>query len=280
VTSVPIAEVGIFGGSGLYRLLDDHREVPVSTPYGEPSSPLHIGTLGNVRVAFLPRHGAGHRIPAHRVPYRANLWALRESGVRAVLAPFSCGSLRREMAPGDFVVCDQLVDRTKARGDTFFDGPVTNHIAFADPYCPEVRAALGSAATAAGVTVHERGTVVAIEGPRFSTRAESRWFASQGWDVVNMTQHPEAPLAAELGLCYAGLGLVTDYDAGLDDDPDVPPVSLDEVFAFFKGNIAKVRDVLAGAVGMLPESVLPQPADEHGHCAARTGGLDVDPPGQ
>lgn len=278
MTAEPIAQVGIFGGSGLYKLLDGHREIRVSTPYGEPASPLHIGELGGVRVAFLPRHGPGHRFPAHRVPYRANLWALREVGVSAVLAPFSCGSLRPEIAPGDFVVCDQLVDRTKARNDTFFDGATTNHIAFADPFCAELRSTLTAAASDAGVTVHGAGTVVVIEGPRFSTRAESRWFKAQGWDVVNMTQHPEAPLAAELGLCYAGLALVTDYDAGLDDDPAVPPVTLDDVFSFFKSNIERVRAVLANAISMLPEAVLAGDGGRSGHCADRTGGIDVEPP--
>ena len=275
MSSAPLAEVGIFGGSGLYELVEGHREVAISTPYGDPSAPLHVGEMGGVRVAFLPRHGVGHRLPAHVVPYRANLWALRQAGVRAVLAPFSCGSLRSEIAPGDFVVCDQLIDRTKQRSDTYFDGPITNHIAFADPFCPELRSSLVRSATDSGVTVHDGGTVVVIEGPRFSTRAESKWFNSQGWDVVNMTQHPEAPLAAELGLCYAGLALVTDYDAGLDDDPGVPPVSLDEVFAFFKSNIERVRQVLSKAVALLPDTVL---SGTSGHCADRAGGIDVKPP--
>lgn len=278
MSSAPIAEVGIFGGSGLYELLEDPHEVRVKTPYGEPASPLHVGTLGDVRVAFLPRHGPGHRFPAHVVPYRANMWALREAGVRAVLAPFSCGSLRAQLAPGDFVVCDQLIDRTKQRSDTFFDGPTTNHIAFADPFCAELRTTLVNAGRDVGVTVHNGGTVVVIEGPRFSTRAESRWFTSQGWDVVNMTQHPEAALAAELGLCYAGVALVTDYDAGLDNDPDVPPVTLDEVFAFFKSNIERVREVLGRAVSLIPETVLPHDPAEPGHCSHRTGGIDAEPP--
>ena len=278
MTAAPLAEVGIFGGSGLYELLDGHHEVRVDTPFGEPSSPLHVGQLGEVRVAFLPRHGAGHRLPAHLVPYRANLWAFKQAGVRAVLAPFSCGSLRAEVAPGSFIVCDQLVDRTKQRGDTFFDGPTTNHIAFADPFCGELRSTLVRAAADAGVTVHDGGAVVVIEGPRFSTRAESRWFSSQGWDVVNMTQHPEAPLAAELGLCYAGVGLVTDYDAGVEDDSDVPPVTLDEVFAFFRSNIERVRDVLSRTVARLPEVVLPADPAAPSHCAHRTGGIDAQPP--
>jgi 5'-methylthioadenosine phosphorylase len=280
VSSSPVAEVGIFGGSGLYQLLDGHHEVAISTPYGDPSSPLHVGDLDGVRVAFLPRHGAGHRHPAHSVPYRANMWALHQAGVRAVLAPFSCGSLRAEIPPGDFVVCDQLVDRTKQRRDTYFDGPTTNHITFAEPYCAELRVALLEAASGAGVTAHDGGTVVVIEGPRFSTRAESRWFSSQGWDIVNMTQHPEAPLAAELGLCYAGIGLVTDYDAGLDDNPDAPPVTIDEVFANFGANIENVREVLRRAVGLLPRVVLPVDSSTAGHCAARTGGIDVEPPAQ
>jgi 5'-methylthioadenosine phosphorylase len=246
-----LAGVGVFGGSGLYRLLDDITEVAVETPYGPPSSPLHIGSVGGRKVAFLPRHGAEHAHPAHVVNYRANVWAMKEAGVGAILAPCSAGSLRPEIAPGHFVVLDQFVDRTSGRRDTFFDGPGATHVAMAHPYDERLRTALINGCRASGITVHERGTVVVISGPRFSTTAESRWFASMGWSVVNMTQYPEAALARELGIPYAGIALVTDYDAGLEDDPAVEPVTQEQVFAFFEQNIHRVRDVLFRAIAAL-----------------------------
>jgi 5'-methylthioadenosine phosphorylase len=245
------AEVGIFGGSGLYELLDGVDEVPVETPFGAPSAPLHIGDVAGRRVAFLARHGPGHQHPAHLVNYRANLWAMKEAGVGAVLAPFTCGSLQPDIEPGSFVVVDQFVDRTRGRADTIFDGAGANHTAMADPYDARVRGALLEAARACGVVVHDGGTVVVIQGPRFSTRAESRWFSAQGWDVVNMTQYPEAALARELDLPYGAVGLVTDFDAGLEGRPDVPHVTMEQVFAFFEANVARVRDVLFRAAGSL-----------------------------
>ena len=216
------AEIGVFGGSGFYALLDDVERVEVDTPYGPPSDAVHVGTLNGRSVAFLPRHGADHRFPPHQVPYRANVWALREVGAKRILGPCASGSLQAGVAPGDFVVCDQLVDRTSGRDHTFFDGPTINHMSFADPYCPELRAAALAAGQAEGITVHDGGTVVVVEGPRFSTRAESAWFASAGWSVINMTQYPEAALARELGLCYATVALITDYDVGVEG---VPPVT-------------------------------------------------------
>jgi len=197
-------EIGVIGGSGLYSLLDDAVEVPGDDTFG-PSGPLTIGAVDDIEVAFLARHGPGHRYPAHRVNYRANLWALRQAGVRAVFGPSACGSLRAELAPGDVVVCDQLVDRTSGRADTYFD-TVTNHVSLADPYCTELRLALLVAARAEGMTAHDGGTMAVISGPRFSSRAESRWFAANGWDVVGMTQYPEAALAAELGIGALVLG--------------------------------------------------------------------------
>ena len=243
--------VGIFGGSGLYRLLDDFEELELDTPYGPPSAPIRMGQVEGTPVAFMPRHGDHHELPAHRVNYRANLWAMKSLGVGAVVAPFTCGSLQPTIEPGSFVVVDQFVDRTRGRADTIFDGAGANHTAMAEPYDADVRGALVAAATAAGVTVHDGGTVVVIQGPRFSTRAESRWFSAQGWDVVNMTQYPEAALACELELPYGAVGLVTDFDAGLDGRPDVPHVTMEQVFAFFEANVSRVRSVLFNAATAL-----------------------------
>lgn len=203
-------------------------------------------------MAFLPRHGPQHAYPAHVVNYRANVWAMKEAGVRAIFAPCSSGSLQATIAPGHFVVLDQFVDRTNGRRDTYFDGPGANHVPMAHPYDETLRRVLIEACRASGITVHERGTVVVIAGPRFSTTAESRWFSDAGWAVVNMTQYPEAALAKELGIPYGGIALVTDYDAGLEDDPSVPPVTQEQVFAFFEENIHRVRDVLFRAIALLP----------------------------
>lgn len=248
-STLPAAEIGVFGGTAFYSFLDDVEEVAVQTPFGAPSAPLAVGSVEGRRVAFLPRHGSGHSVPAHRVNYRANLWALRRLGVRRVLAPCSVGSLQPHVKPGDFVVCDQLVDRTSGRADTYFDGPLPAHVSFADPYCPELAPVVAGAARAEGVTVHEGGTVVVIHGPRFSTRAESRWFSSAGWEVVNMTQYPEAALARELGICYSGLALVTDYDAGVQRDE---AVTMDAVFRVLAENVERVKAVLLRAIPAVP----------------------------
>ncbi|MGI8757725.1 MAG: S-methyl-5'-thioadenosine phosphorylase, partial [Acidimicrobiales bacterium] len=202
-------------------------------------------------VAFLPRHGPDHQFPPHRVNYRANLWALHSLGVRRILGPCAAGSLRPHVHPGDVVVCDQLVDRTSGREATFFDGPEVNHLAFADPYCDDLRRVALAAASAQGVNAVDGGTVVVVNGPRFSTRAESRWYRAQGADVINMTQAPEAALARELGLCYATLALVTDYDTGVEDHEEVAPVSQEAVFAFFGENLERLRQVLFDAVGRM-----------------------------
>ncbi len=249
--SEPIAEIGVFGGSGLYELLEDVTEVTVDTPYGAPSSPLHVGVVEGRRVAFLPRHGAHHEFPAHKVNFRANVWAMKEAGVQGILAPCSVGSLQPQIAPGHFVVVDQFIDRTSGRADTFFDGPGAQHTPMAHPYDERLRGVLIDACRAEGVPVHERGTVVVIQGPRFSTTAESRWFGQMGWAVVNMTNYPEAALAKELDLPYASVALVTDYDAGLEDDPQVAPVTQEQVFEFFRQNIGRVRGVLFKAIAAL-----------------------------
>ena len=251
------AVIGVFGGSGLYRLLDDVEEVAVDTPYGPPSARIRLGEIGGARVAFMPRHGDEHSLPPHRINYRANVWAMRQVGVRRIVGPSACGSLKPELAPGTFVVCDQFVDRTAAREDTFYDGPQTTHVSAADPYCSDLGQILVECAREEGIEAVAGGTVVVIQGPRFSTRAESRWFAASGWDVVNMTQYPECWLARELGLCYANVSLVTDYDVGLDGRPEVKPVSADTAFAVFRENLDRLRALLFRAV----PKIGPQPDD-------------------
>jgi 5'-methylthioadenosine phosphorylase len=251
VTEVlPLADVGVFGGSGLYSFLDDAEEVAIETRWGAPSAPVTIGALAGVRVAFLPRHGTHHHLPPHRVDYRANVAAMQALGVGALFAPFAAGSLRPTIHPGDIVVVDQFVDRTSGRiesfHDDFADGP--QHVSLADPYDARLREHLLLAGRAEGFVVHERGTVVVINGPRFSTRAESEWFGRMGWDLVNMTQHPEATLAREAGLAYAGIALVTDYDAGIAGDPAVEPVNQERVFERFEQNIDRLRALLRGAI--------------------------------
>lgn len=216
------AEIGVIGGSGFYSFLDDVTEIQVDTPYGSPSDSLFLGEIAGRRVAFLPRHGRGHHLPPHRINYRANLWALRSVGARQILGPCAVGGLRAEYGPGTLLVPDQVVDRTKARTQTYFDGmplpdgtvPNVVHVSLADPYCPVGRKAALEAARGRDWEPVDGGTLVVIEGPRFSTRAESLWHQAQGWSVVGMTGHPEAALARELELCYTSLTLVTDLDAG------------------------------------------------------------------
>ena len=208
------AQIGVIGGSGLYtflegEFLEDAQEIAVKTPYGAPSDPIVVGDVGGRRVAVLPRHGKDHRFPPHQIPYRANLWALRSLGVRQVLAPCAVGGLRGNLGPGALVVPDQLVDRTSGRPQTFHESGAV-HVSFADPYCPTGRSTAVSQAGAAGWPVTDGGTMVVIEGPRFSTRAESQWYAAQGWSVINMTGHPEAVLARELALCYTEIAMVTE----------------------------------------------------------------------
>ncbi len=242
-----MADVAVIGGSGLYALLDGAREHDVDTPYGKPSDLITTATVGGRTVAFLPRHGRDHRYPPHKIPYRANLWALRELGVRQILAPCAVGGLRPELGPGTFVLPDQLVDRTSGRIQSFYDERAV-HVNFADPYCPDGRATVLD--QRGDVEIVDGGTMVVIEGPRFSTRAESRWYTAMGGTVINMTGHPEAVLARELALCYTTLALVTDLDAGVEGDHGV---TQEEVFRVFGENIARLRDLLLRVVPHLPE---------------------------
>ena len=295
------AEIAVIGGSGFYRFLDDASEVKLDTPYGTPSGPVTIGRVGDRSVAFLARHGPEHHLPPHGINARANLWALRELGVRRVFGPCASGSLQAGIGPGDLVVLDQLVDRTWGRPDTYLEAASVDHVGFADPYCPELRAALIGAAGGAGIggaavgggeavaavgaagagggetggggqerpggwaggAVHRSGTVVVIQGPRFSTRAESRWYAQSGFDVINMTQYPEAYLARELGLCYAGVALVTDRDVGVEGDPDSPPVTMEAAMEVLRANVDHTRALLGAAIPAVPIEAA---------CGCRAGG--------
>lgn len=242
------ADIGVFGGSGFYSLVENATEVWVETPYGPPSDKVAIGEMAGRRVAFLPRHGKDHRFPPQAINYRANLYAMKQLGVKWIVGPTACGSLDRRVKPGSMVVCDQLVDRTSGRKDTFYDGPVTTHVSFADPYCPTLRPIAIEALKALGIETHERGTVVVIQGPRFSTRSESKWFQSQGWEVINMTQYPEAYLARELEMCYVNISLITDYDVGIEG---MAPVSHHEVIEVFNRNNERVK----AAIGTILKNV-------------------------
>ena len=246
------AEIGVIGGSGFYALLSDAQEVAVDTPYGAPSDLIAIGEMHGRRIAFLPRHGKQHQYPPHVINYRANAWALKELGVTRIIAPTACGSLKATVAPGHMVVADQVVDRTTGRKDTFYDGPETTHVSFADPYCAQLRPIAVEALRHAGVTTHERGTIVVIQGPRFSTRAESNWFSAAGWDVINMTQYPECYLARELEMCYVNISLITDYDVGLEGIPGIEPVSHEEVLRVFASNNERVKAAISRIVETIP----------------------------
>lgn len=247
------AEIGVIGGSGFYRLLDEVDSVQVDTPYGPPSDEVAIGRVGNRDVAFIPRHGSHHTLPPAAINYRANLWALHSLGVRRVIAPCATGSMQPGIKPGEIVVCDQFIDRTSGRPDTYFaDGPKVAHVSTAQPYCPVMRKLSVASARRVAMPVHESGTVVVVQGPRFSTEAESRWFSAMGWHVVNMTQYPEVALARELEMCYVNLSLVTDYDAGLKGNPDVKPVSVEDVIAMFGRNIGKLRELILDLIPSIP----------------------------
>lgn len=214
--------IGIIGGSGLYELLDDPREETITTPYGEPSGTVSLGTIEGREVAFLTRHGRTHSVPPHLINYRANLWALHSLGAKTVITSSAVGSLRADYEPGAFVVTDQFVDRTWGRPDTFFEGPKVAHVSVADPYCPVLREELLATLGDLDENYRPTGTAVVIQGPRFSTRAESRWFQQMGWDVLSMTQHPETVLARELAMCCVNLSFVSDLDAGVEGVQDEP----------------------------------------------------------
>ncbi len=247
-----IATVGVFGGSGFYKFLDEIKEIKVETPYGMPSDSIFLGKIGKHNVAFMPRHGRNHTLLPHMINYRANVWAMKSIGVKRLISPCASGSLQQNVKPGDFVICDQYVDWTDGRKNTFFEGPIVTHPSAADPYCPELRSLAIKACEACNVNLHKSGTVVVINGPRFSTKAESKFFTSQGWHVINMSQYPEVHLIKEMDMCPLTIALITDYDAGLVGD--VPPVSHHEVIQVFNNNISNLKKVLFYLIENLPES--------------------------
>lgn len=245
-----LATIGVFGGSGFYKFLDNIEEVRVETPYGMPSDNLFIGQIGPHKVAFMPRHGRSHTILPHLINYRANVWAMKSVGVERVISPCAAGSLQTHVAPGHFVICDQFVDWTDGRKSTFFEGPIVTHPSPADLYCPELRKLATDIARKEGITVHETGTVVVINGPRFSTKAESKFFTNQGWEVINMSAFPENYLVKEMDMCPLNISLITDYDAGLVGD--VPPVSHHEVMQVFNSNLENLKKLLFSMIENIP----------------------------
>ena len=247
------AEIGVFGGSGFYSLLEDVREVKVDTPYGPPSDAVMLATVGGRPVAFLPRHGRNHTIPPHAINYRANVWAMRALGVGAIISPCAAGSLQAHVKPGDFVVCDQFVDRTNGRKDTFFDGPIVTHVSPADTYHPELRRLAVETIRAHDIPVHDGGTVVVIQGPRFSTKAESKWFTSAGWEVINMTQYPEAYLCRELGMAVVNISLITDYDVGVVAGEEA--VTAESVLEVFQKNAERIKRVVLDLIQKMPQDL-------------------------
>jgi 5'-methylthioadenosine phosphorylase len=243
--------VGVIGGSGLYQMegLSAVEELALATPFGEPSDAFLVGQLGDVRLVFLPRHGRGHRIPPSAINFRANIWGLKKLGVDRILSLSAVGSMREEIAPGDFVVIDQFVDRTRHRADSFFDRDVVAHVMFADPVCSALRRVLVEAAREIGVRVHDGGTYLCMEGPQFSTRAESRLYRSWGVDVIGMTNLQEAKLAREAEISYATVAMATDYDCWHESHDDV---SIDAILAVMNQNVQRARDLIRAALPLLP----------------------------
>ncbi|MCU0315790.1 MAG: S-methyl-5'-thioadenosine phosphorylase [Fimbriimonadaceae bacterium] len=248
-----IAEIGVFGGSGFYSLLDQVQEIKVDTPYGPPSDSIMLAEVKGRKVAFLPRHGRRHHLPPHKVPYRANVWAMHKLGVKAIISPCAVGSLQREINPGDFLVADQFVDRTHGRADTFYDGPIVSHVSPADMYDQTLRKLAIETIREHGITCHEAGTVVVINGPRFSTKAESVWFTQMGWHIINMTQYPEAYLCHELGMAVVNISLVTDHDCGVVADAEA--VTAHSVLEVFMKNAENARKVVLSLIEKLPEDL-------------------------
>lgn len=244
--------IGIIGGSGLYELFEDGEGEFIETPYGTPSSPVTKGTIAGKEVYFLTRHGTGHSVPPHLVNYRANVAALAQLGVKTLITSSVVGSLRADYAPGDFVLTDQFVDRTRGRVDTFFEGPEVVHLSLADPYCPEMRTTAIAAMESLGEKFHPTGTSVVIQGPRFSTRAESQWFQKMGWDVLSMTQHPETALAREKDMCVLNISFVSDLDAGVEGIQD-EPVTGGMVWRRVAEGQSRIKDALKTIVATLPD---------------------------
>jgi len=243
---------GVIGGSGVYELLQDARPVTFGNPYGKTSSPLMIGRVADKSVAFISRHGQDHSIPPHLVNYRANIFAFHKVGVRNIISSGAVGSLRLKMKPGHIVITDQFIDRTKNRPDTYVEGPKVEHLAAADLYCDNLRSLSYKSCKKLGYHCHRTGTVVVINGPRFSSRAESLWYKKMGWDILSMTQYPENVLAAELGMCYCNIGLVTDYDAGMEENPEIEAVTWEQIKKVLENNANKFKQIVSEVIKKLP----------------------------
>lgn len=245
------ATVGVIGGSGLYEIegLSDIKELEVSTPFGKPSDPIVVGTLQEKRVAFLPRHGRGHRILPGEVNVRANIYALKSLGVEWLIAVNACGSMKEEIAPMDVVIPDQIIDRTKGRVGTFFGNGLVVHVSFAEPFCPRLSDILYESAKKVGANVHKGGTYVCIEGPRFSTKAESKMHRLWDADIIGMTLIPEAVLAREAELCYASIALSTDYDVWHETEA---PVTAEMVVERVQNNVETAKSTIKGALPLIP----------------------------
>ncbi len=244
--------IGIIGGSGLYAMetLTEMQERHIDTPFGPPSDAIITGRIADIPVAFLPRHGRGHRLTPSTVPYRANIWALKSLGVERIIGVSACGSLRESLRPGDVVIPDQLVDFTRHRQSTFFGEGLVGHISAADPFCPQLSALLADALREEGGTVHRGGTFITIEGPRFSTKGESRLFRSWGMSIIGMTTSPEAFLAREAGMCYAVMAHITDYDVWHETES---PVTVEVVIERLQANLALARRAITRLVPRLAE---------------------------
>lgn len=242
------AQIGIIGGSGFYDLASSLKEIKVETPYGPPSDKIALGDVKGKKVAFLPRHNKNHDIPPHLVNYRANIWALKSLGVERIITSHAVGSLQKDYEPGDLVILDQFVDRTKGRIDTFYDGSIVTHISTAFPYCAQLRKLATEQCQTMNFRMHEKGTVVVVQGPRFSTAAESLWFTQMGWHTINMTEYPEIVLAREKEMCYAAIAVVTDYDCGLVAQGQVKPVSTEEIIKNFHLSIEKIKKLILAMI--------------------------------
>lgn len=243
-------KIGIIGGSGFYELLKG-KEITVATPYGKPSDKILASVYLGREIFFLPRHGKKHQYPPHRINYRANLFAFKKLGVERVIAPCAVGSLKPEIKPGHFVISDQFIDQTKKRLDSFYQGPKVCHISVAEPYCQSLRKIAIKTCQKLKIPFHRKGTVIVIEGPRYSTKAESRVRAKIA-DIINMTQYPEVVLARELEICFLNISLVTDFDAGLKGRGDIRPVTTEEVVRVFKKNNEKLKELILETIKQIP----------------------------
>ncbi|MFH0889693.1 MAG: S-methyl-5'-thioadenosine phosphorylase [Candidatus Aenigmatarchaeota archaeon] len=244
------ADIAIIGGTGVYdiEMLKGMRELNVETPYGKPSDLITVGEFNGVKIAFLPRHGKKHSIPPHKLNFRANIWALKQLGVKRIIAAAAVGSLQENIKPGDFLIPDQFIDRTHGRNSTFFDDNKVAHISVAEPFCPELSKIIFDAGKHKNYAMHENGTVVVVQGPRFSTKAESKYYKSMGGDIINMTVVPECVLAREAEMCYACIATVTDYDTFSEK-----PVNVEDVIKILHENSAKTKELVKEVLARIPE---------------------------